>query len=162
MPSIRCQNTTFNAEFFTVETTPRAVLDAEAAAVFALFSEREREFEFNPAVVTEYPAVEDPGTSRFLANPLDYIAQRCKVLNEQGDVVSRIVILTTYGDRLRGRLEAAGYHAERIDMPAGPDHTYAFTFNPPPQPGTGRTLYLEAVNEADPEDQAELRGPVDG
>ena len=44
-------------------------------------------------------------------------------------------------------MTAAGYRADQIDMPAGPDHTYAFTLDR--DAGAARTLYLEAVDEAD-------------
>lgn len=142
------ENVTFYLDILTTATASRDELDCEAKSVFGLFLVREREFGFGPAVVTEYPDISDPKTSPFLSSPLPQIAKRCQALDDEGPPVIRIVVLTTYGDRLRDILGAAGYTVKHIDMPAGPDQTYAFTFN---RPGTrnGRTLYFEAVNETD-------------
>ena len=149
MRSIRCGDTKFSIEFLTAARTSRKMLDAEAGAIFSLFLERERAFDFNRAVVTEYPDITDPDTSHFLKNPLEYIAERCFALNENGELVTRVVILTTYGNCLYRTLGVAGYQVSRIEMPAGPDHTCAFILDQAVPDGVGRTLYLEAVNEAD-------------
>lgn len=141
-------DTEFYTDILTIDATPRDVLDSAAAAIFALFLEREREFGFNPAVVTEYPDISNPDTSSFLNAPLDYIIERCQALDTDDESVIRVVILTTYGERLYDVLVAADFEAVRIDMPAGPDQTYAF-FLDRPVAENGRTLYLEAVNEAD-------------
>lgn len=99
-------------------------------------------------MVVEYPALEDPATSAFLNDPLAVIAACCAALARDGDPVARVIVLTTYADRLEPVLRAAGYLVQPIDMPAGPgphrrlDPRF-------PETGAGRTLYLEAVNEAD-------------
>lgn len=119
-------------------TAPRAALDAATAEIFGLFVQREPEFGFNPDVVVEYPGIEADGP--FLTDPAAYVVARTETAP-----FDRVVILTTFADRVQTPLLAAGFAAQPIDMPAGPDHTAAFTR------GTegGRTLYLEAVNEAD-------------
>lgn len=132
----------------TRDTAPQQVLDDHARALFGLFLERERDFGFNPDVVTEYPDVADPESSAFLADPLTVIARHRPALAQSGAPVSRVMVLTTYADRLGPVLTAAGYRMQSIDMPAGPDHTAAFIHDFP-EAGPGRTLYLEAVNEAD-------------
>ena len=149
MPTICCGESIFSIDFLSSDATPRDALDAAAGAIFSLFLEREREFDFNPAVVAEYPDIADPGTSRLLTSPLAYIAERCKALNASGAAITRVAILTTYGERLHSSLGAAGYQVTRIEMPAGPDHTYAFVRSQGTSAEAGRTLYLEAVNEAD-------------
>lgn len=124
-----------------------AALDAAAAAIFRLFLEREGEFGFNPAIVTEYPDIAAPTTSAFLANPAAYVDERVEALEATGAAVVRVTILTTFADRLATPLRIAGFEVSPIDMPAGPDFTAAFTQSR--RAGAGRTLYLEAVNEAD-------------
>ncbi len=122
-------------------TAPRPELDAAAAEIFALFLGREAEFGFNPDVVTESPGIEADGP--FLSDPAAHVAARLKT----GDF-GRVVILTTFADRVGAALAARGFAMQAIDMPAGPDHTAAFTRDLPG--GSARILYLEAVNEADP------------
>lgn len=130
-----------------IDDTPREQLDAEAIAIYRLFAEREREFAVGSHVVVDYsPATDQPGG--LLADPVGYIAGRVAALEDEG-AISRIVVLTTYGQYLREPLAAAGYAVERIDMPAGPDHTYAFTLDRGVGSGAGRVLYLEVVDEAD-------------
>lgn len=138
----------FTLEGATRDTVSQQDLDQRAGALFALFLERERDFGFNPGVVVEYPALEDPATSAFLNDPLAVIAARRAALARDGDPVARVIVLTTYADRLEPVLRAAGYLVQPIDMPAGPDHTAAL-IRDFPETGAGRTLYLEAVNEAD-------------
>lgn len=138
---------------FTVEEMTSAAftpysLDAEAARVFGLFQEREASFGFNPDVVVEYPNIDAPEHSPFLLDPIAYVAARCKAATA-GTPIGKVVILSTYGDRLDAPLVEAGYQSSRIEMPAGPDNTGAFTCDLSDDPQQGRTLYLEAVNEAD-------------
>lgn len=138
----------FTLQAATRSTASQQELDAQAGAIFALFLAREREFGFNPQVVTEYPGIADPETSAFLRDPVAEIARRRTDLAAEGPAIARVVVLTTYADRIGAALTDAGFAAHPIDMPAGPDQTAAFTrdFS---QAGTGRTLYLETVNEAD-------------
>lgn len=148
MQTLTSSGTRFALDGASRDTVPQQVLDDRASALFALFLERERDFGVNPNVVVEYPEIGAPGTSAFLNDPLAAIAARREALAQDGDPVSRVIVLTTYADRIGPGLTAAGYQALPIDMPAGPDHTAAFIrdFS---EPGTGRTLYIEAVNEAD-------------
>ncbi len=132
----------------TIGPSSRESLEAEAALIFGLFLEREKSFGFNPAVVTEYPEIAPPEHSPFLNDPVRYVAARCDAA-AGGTPIGKVVILTTYADRLFAPLVEAGYQPSPIDMPAGPDNTAAFTYELTDQPGPGRTLYLEAVNEAD-------------
>lgn len=130
---------------FTLEaltsTAPRAALDAAAAEIFGLFLQREQEFGVNPNVVVEYPAIDADGP--FLTDPAGHVAARLA----QDAPFGRVVILTTFADRIHDKLVVAGFTAQPIDMPAGPDHTGSFIRDLPG--GAPRTLYLEAVNEAD-------------
>jgi len=135
----------FTLETLNLATATRARLDEVAAELFGLFLAREEEFGFSPDVVTEYPDVAAEGG--FLDDPLGHIAARRHAAD--GQDFDRIVILTTYADRIGPALVAAGYAATPIIMPAGPDHTSASTLNTGSTTGQARTLYLEAVNEAD-------------
>lgn len=132
----------FALEALTTDTATRAQLDAAAAEIFGLFIAREPEFGFNPDVVTEYPGIEAGGP--FLTDPAGFVAKR---LAAEAIPFGRVVILTTFADLVAGPLAAQGFKALPIDMPAGPDHTAAFTLDLTKAPA--RTLYLEAVNEAD-------------
>jgi len=61
--------------------------------------------------------------------------------------IGRVVILTTFGDRLESLLQGAGHSAAAISTSAGPDFTACFErllADPP----IDRTLYVEALNEA--------------
>ena len=123
----------------------RNALDEAAAAIFDLFLEREGEFGFGPRIAAEYPDIADPTTSALLADPVGYIARRVAASR---DPIARVVLLTTYGDRLLSPLAAAGFGDTAVVMPAGPAFTYASLRT---RSGAGgRTLYLEAVDEADP------------
>lgn len=124
-------------------------LDQASMALFALFQARETEFGFNSNIVVEYPDISDIGQSAFLLDPAGYANARVAALNSDGDPISHIVILTTFGDRLRGSLFSAGYHGSNIDMPAGPDGTAWFERKQADNCAKQRTLYLEAVDEAD-------------
>lgn len=127
------------------ESSPEQ-LDAKAAALYQIFAEREREFGFSQDVIVEYPTIDKDGP--FLTDPLGYISMRqTEILKNRS--VSRIVVLTTYGERLLGPLSEAGYQAIQIDMPAGPDNTFAFARDVDTHEVGACTLYLEAVNEAD-------------
>lgn len=133
-------------EVLTLADTPRDRLDAEAMAIYQIFAGREAEFGFGPDVVIEYPPIADPADSPFLADPAGHIAGRLDSLDPAGRI-GRVIVLTTFGQRLLDPMTQAGYRAEQIDMPAGPDHTYAFTLDR--DPAAARVLYLEAVDEAD-------------
>lgn len=139
---------TFTLSVHTLADTPRGQLDEEAHAIYRMFAEREREFGFGAGVVVEYPAIEDPQASGFLADPAGHIAARVAELEKDGPV-SRIVVLTTFGQQLLAPLSGAGYASARIDMPAGPDHTYTFSLDRDVRGEPARVLYLEAVDEAD-------------
>ena len=121
-------------------------LDRAAAALFDLFVGRKEVFAFNPAIAVDYPEL-DKG-AKFLREPLGYIADRIAALEKDGASLSRIAVLTTWGDRLHDPLVAAGYRATPIDMPAGPDFTTWFEKGRMANTAE-RTLYLEAVDEAD-------------
>ncbi|MCB1882477.1 MAG: hypothetical protein KDG89_00535 [Geminicoccaceae bacterium] len=149
MQIIDIGESTFGLDLLTAATHSRDALDAEAGAIFALFLEREREFAFNPSIVNVHPDIDDPSASAFLTNPVRYIGGRIAVLEAAGEPIVRVVVPTTYGDRLKKPLSKAGYAVTKIDMPAGPDHTYAFALVLPGKPGPCRTLHLEAVNEKD-------------
>jgi N-acetylglutamate synthase-like GNAT family acetyltransferase len=146
--TIKVGTEAFSLSVMTQADTPREKLDSEALAIYQIFAEREREFGFGPNVVVQYPPIGEPQTSSFLTDPAGYIATRVAEL-QQNRPISHIVVLTTYGRQLLVPLSAAGYKCVQIDMPAGPDHTYAFTLDWSTQPTTACTLYLEAVDEAD-------------
>ena len=141
----------------TRNDTDGQALDAAADAIFDLFLEREGEFGFGPHVTVDYPDIDDPAASPLLADPLDYIARRVAASR---DPIACVVLLTTYGDRLLSPLAAAGFGDTAVIMPAGPAFTYA-SFRPR-NGARGRTLYLAAVDEADPRMRpdfaVELRG----
>ncbi len=146
--TIKVGTEAFGLGVMTQADTPREQLDSEAMAIYQIFAEREREFGFSPDVVVEYPPTGEPQTSSFLTDPFGYIATRVAEL-EKNRPISQIVVLTTYGQQLLGPLSAAGYRTVQIDMPAGPDHTYAFILDREIQATGACSLYLEAVNEAD-------------
>ena len=129
----------------TRDETAEGALDAAAAAVFGLFLEREGEFGFGRNVTVDYPDIADPATSALLTDPVGYLGRRVAASR---DPIARIVLLTTYGDRLLSPLVAAGFGDTAVVMPAGPAFTYASVRT---RGGAGgRTLYVEAVDEADP------------
>ncbi|TIC87151.1 GNAT family N-acetyltransferase [Crenobacter intestini] len=134
------------APFNLVDTRNASATDLREAqqALFGLLIERERAFGFHPDVVTEYP---DP-LDALLADPVAYLAGRLHAAEQKrGAPLARVVVLTTYVDKLGTLQCAAGYSEEVIDMPAGPEHTSGFARTLDPD-GVG-TLYLEAVNEMD-------------
>jgi len=131
----------------TSDHVDRAELAAGAAALFDLFLAREPEFGFNPDIVVDYPDLTADAASPFLADAPGYVAERLAALEARGDPVGRVVILTTYGDAVGAALATAGWSGERIDMPAGPDGTWTYRLD---RSEAGRTLYIEAVDEADP------------
>ena len=134
-------------------THSKTLLQQEQASIFALLIEREKEFSFNPDVVINYPDI----TDSFLKDPISYInAYVATIEGEQGRDVDEVVILTTYGNNLISPLTADGYNAEKIQMPAGPDHTFKFSktlLNKKHQAQSCK-FYLEAVNEQDEKIQA--------
>ncbi|MBE2276853.1 MAG: GNAT family N-acetyltransferase [Rhodobacteraceae bacterium] len=146
----------------TLRTASAEQLDAAAQEIFALFATREKEFGVNPDVTIDYPATEDlttedlttedaatavPGLP-FLTDPAGYVDRLLAAGIAADAPHGRVVILTTWADRIGDALVARGFAADPLDMPAGPDHTAVFdlvTGRP-----VGRILYIEAVNEADP------------
>ena len=149
MQTLTSGGITFALAGATRDSVSQQVLDDRASALFGLFLERERDFGVNPAVVVEYPPLDDPDSnSAFLNDPLSTIAARRAALAQDGAPIARVIVLTTYADRVGPMLTAAGYQAQPIDMPAGPDHTATFVRDFP-EIQEGRTLYLEAVNESD-------------
>lgn len=150
----------------TSDDTDRADLAAGAAALFDLFLKREHAFGFNPEVVVDYPDLTFGPDSSFLADTLAYVEDRIATEEASGGPISQVVILTTYADMVGPALAAAGWDGRQIDMPAGPDHTWTYRQD---RTDSGRTLYIEAVNEADEklrpdflleltDDQGRLRG----
>ena len=140
---------TFDLVRLTRSNTTQAALDASAFALFQLFLIREKEFDCNPNVTVDYPAVEAPPSAPFLTQPAAYIDGLLERLNgDAAPAIGRVVILTTFADRLTVPLRAEGYSATPVSMPAGPDFTACFERELDDLPG-GRTLYIEAVNEAD-------------
>lgn len=133
----------------TLRNTSQTDLDDAASKLFSMFIEREKEFGFNPAIIVDYPDINDPANSPFLADATRYIDSLTSKLETEGGPIGQIVLLTTYGTQLSGPLAAAGFSEKPIDMPAGPDDTTWYR-RMPANSTTSRTLYLEAVNEADP------------
>ena len=78
----------------------QADLDQASIRLFGIFQAREEEFAFNPSVVVEYPDIADAGMSPLLSDPIAYINRRVKTLERNGKQVSRVAILTTFGDNL--------------------------------------------------------------
>lgn len=129
---------------------PAAALDEAAAEIHGLFAERERGLGVSDAVVIDYPDLNEAGPGAFLADAAGYLCCRVEALNASGPPLHRVAVLTTYSDRLQPMLTSAGYAHIPIDMPAGPEHTGVFTrIRDAGQGEGGRTLYVEAVNEAD-------------
>lgn len=133
----------------TLADTSAETMQDEAAAIFALFLRREAEFGVHPSVAIHYPDIADRTDHGFIGDAARYVAARADALAAEGRAADRIVVLTTFGNLVGSSLVAAGFESIRIDMPAGPDHTYAFILDPATPVADGRTLYIEAVNEAD-------------
>lgn len=131
----------------TREEAGQEQLDRLAMELFAILQRREADFGIHPDVTIEIPDPNDRGADALLVDPVGHIEARISLLERQIGPVSRVVVLTTFGDRLWMPLVAAGYRATKIDMPAGPDFTCWFERKLPAD--EGRTLYLEAVDEAD-------------
>lgn len=135
----------FNKNLHSQET-----LNAEKEKVLQLFLEREKEFTFNPSIIVEYPNINEVTNSLFLNEPITYIKEKITAIRNSGELVSNVVILTTFGDRLLDPLGRNSYMYEKINMPAGPANTFKFYYK---IPGIdllhGKTLYFEAVNEND-------------
>ena len=148
MPELTISDQGFMLTTLALADTPQTVLDAEAAQIFALFLEREAEFGVHPAVNIDYPDIASPSQSEFLTDAARYVKKRAAAMSAASLGV-RVVVLTTYANIVGASLESAGYQAIPIDMPAGPEHTAAFVREPPGSEPTLRTLYVEAVNEAD-------------
>ena len=131
----------------TSDQTDRAALAPGAAALFDLFLAREPEFGFNPDVVVDYPDLAAGAAAPILDDAPAHVAGRIAALEAAGPPVGRVVILTTYAGAVGAALTAAGWAGSRIDMPAGPDGTWAYRLD---RSEAARTLYIEAVDEADP------------
>ncbi|WP_282008856.1 GNAT family N-acetyltransferase [Brevundimonas aveniformis] len=131
----------------TSEAVDRADLKPGAEALFRLFLQREPEFGFNPDITVDYPEIDQGVDSPFLDDAPAYLAKRLAELAAEGRSVGRVVILTTWADRVGAALTAAGWTGQPIDMPAGPDGTWTYALN---RSDGAHTLYVEAVNEADP------------
>jgi len=130
----------------TSDDTDRADLAVGAAELFELFLKREHEFGVNPDVTIDYPDLTAGADSPFLADAAAYVEGRLAALEAEGESVTRVVILTTFGPVVGPALEAGGWDAARIDFPAGPDGTWTYSKDLWTE---GRVLYIEAVNEAD-------------
>ncbi len=131
----------------TSDAVDRADLKPGTEALFQLFLRREPEFGFNPDITVDYPEIDQGTDSPFLADAPAYLAKRLTDLEAEGRSVGRVVILTTWADQVGAALTAAGWTGQPIDMPAGPDGTWAYALDR--SDGT-HLLYVEAVNEADP------------
>ena len=130
------------------DLSPQAMQD-EAGAIFGLFLQREAEFGVHPSVAIHYPDMTDRTDDGFIGNAARHVAVQTRALAAQGPAIGRIVVLTTFGDLVGPSLVAAGFKPIPIDMPAGPDHTCAFTLDIEGARAGWRTLYVEAVDEAD-------------
>lgn len=149
MNSMTAENSDLRFDRLTLADTSPQVMQDEAAAIFELFLQREAEFGIHPSVVIHYPDVSDRSDKGFIGDAARYVAAQVDTLASEGRAADRIVVLTTFGDLVGPSLAAAGFRSIPIDMPAGPDHTYAFTLDPATPARSGLTLYVEAVNEAD-------------
>lgn len=132
------------------DTASQDGLDAAANALFELFLLREKDFDTGDNIFIEYPDMAAEGSDAFRSDPAAYIARRIKALTAGGRAIRSVVVLTTYGDILGPGLRRAGFSAQAIDMPAGPDHTATYRQDLPDAPQDAGLLYVEAVNEADP------------
>lgn len=148
MPLLTIAGHSFTLEALTLSNSSEERLRDSAAAVSALFLEREREFSVHPSVVVDFPDLADTSATGFLADAPAYVARRLVSMRGSPSAI-RIVVLTTYGDIVGPSFTARGYEMVPIDMPAGPDHTAAFIRDPAHAVCDVRTLYIEAVNEAD-------------
>ncbi|MGP1681427.1 MAG: GNAT family N-acetyltransferase [Giesbergeria sp.] len=148
LPNMNISGLNFKLDAFVLGAASAETLRNESSPIFDLFLRRETEFGVHPSVEIDYPDLADTSTSGFLTDAAAYVAKRLAALAETA-AVHRIVVLTTYSDIVGPSFAAAGYKTVPIDMPAGPDHTAAFLLGPTPARGDGRTLYVEAVNEAD-------------
>ena len=115
---------------------------AAQGALFTLLLAREKELGFNPDVIAVCPEAD------FIDSPTHWLHHRLEAAGKDGVTIAEIVILTTYA-AVRGPLEADGFHCEPVHMPAGPNHTAVFK-KTLMSGVAGKTLYVEAVNEADP------------
>ena len=119
-PGIKIGDTDFDLVKMTRQDTSQSTLDESAAALFRLFLCRETALGFNPQIVIDYPSIEDATTSPFLTTPIEYVDALITRLNLDGAApIGRVVVLTTFGDRLYPHLCAAGFAATEIVMPAG-------------------------------------------
>lgn len=150
MPDLKVAGHLYTLQALTLTDTALHTLRDGSAALFKLFLEREAEFKVHPSAVIHYPDVSDTSNSGFLADAAAYVARQAASMVKSAPAL-QTVVLTTYGDRVWESLEAAGYAALRIDMPAGPEHTAAFVLAPstPSTNANVQTLYIEAVNEDD-------------
>lgn len=148
MPLLNIAGQTYTLEALTLSDCSQEKLRDSAAALCALFAERESEFSVHPSAVIDYPDLANTSTTGFLVDAPAYAARRAAAMCGSAPAI-RIVVLTTYGNIVGPSFEACGYESVHIDMPAGPDHTAAFMLAPACDCSDIRTLYIEAVNEAD-------------
>lgn len=149
MNNVSLEHSDLRFDRLTLADTSPQMMQDEAAAIIELFLQREAEFGVHPSVVIHYPDIADRSDQGFIGDAARYVAAQSDALASQGRAADRIVVLTTFGDLVGRSLVAAGFKSIRIDMPAGPDHTYAFTLEPVTLTPESHTLYIEAVNEAD-------------
>ena len=149
MNNMAVEHSNLRFDRLTLTDISPQMMQEEAAAIFGLFLQREAEFGVHPSVVIHYPDIAERSGNGFIDDAARYIAAQADMLMSEGRAVDRIVALTTFGDRVGPSLVAAGFKSIPIDMPAGPDHTHAFTLDLTTPTGSGLTLYVEAVNEAD-------------
>ena len=83
------------------------IVREQSAASFAVFLEREAEFDVHESVVIDYPDTFNTPKSGFLADAAAYAANRA-ALRADDITAIRIVVLTTYGNVVRASLEAEG------------------------------------------------------
>lgn len=136
-------------EILNSTVASRESLDEAATDIFNLFLQREAEFGVHPSVVIHYPDVSDLSTDSFLTDAASYVDRLTHAMIDDCAPAGRRVVLTTYGNLVAPSFKAAGYNVIPIDMPAGPEHTCAFVLGQDTPPTGQRTLYVEAVNEAD-------------
>lgn len=140
----------FAGGLYTATFLEKAIMEANAfdrviGETFALLTERVAEFGFDQNVVAVYPAL-DAG-SDFLRDPRAYIDAHIAALARFGRRARETVILTTFGPTLAAALRPCGFGAQSARLPAAPDGTLILRRA---EAGDGPTLYIEAVDDADP------------
>lgn len=147
MPNLNIVGHSFELQTFTLAESSKQVILDESAAILKLFLEREAGVRTHSSATIDYPNLADISAAGFLTDAAAYVANRVQSID--GLPTVQIVVLTTYSDIVGASFEAAGYRTIPIIMPAGPDHTAAFVLATRNPDSNLRTLYVEAVNEAD-------------